>query len=119
MSTTSLDCQRAGTDQFPKIIAPKPIRRISLNLQNSTDNYSKSSVIQNFDKTINLDEIEKDFSLFKAKSDISFSCHELIKILTTPQPRSFALNDNNNNRKNGGIIRPNNPFYKNFDIDDV
>lgn len=113
MSTT--DCQREGTEQFPKIFAPKPIRKTSLNYRKST-NYSKSPVTQNFDKAINLEEIEKDFSLFKAKSEISFSCDELIKILSTPQTRSFSFNDNNN-CKNGGIIRPNNPFYKNFDDD--
>lgn len=61
-----------------------------------------------------LNEIEEDFSLLRAKSQNTFSCDELMQILSTPKQHSF-----NSNKLHKGIKRPQNPIYKSFDANDV
>ena len=111
MSTPSSDGQSVSTSSFSKIAIPRPVRKISLTIQNSSLLFSKTPKV-NFEGTLN--EIEEDFSLLRAKSQNTFSCDELYHILSTPKQHSF-----NCNKFHKGIKRPQNPIYKSFDVNDV
>ena len=74
---------------------------------------NKKSIVksQNFD-LISFEEIEKDFKLLKAKSEIFEVENELLKLLEkTTKDTSFDVQE----RRNKMIERPKNIFYKNFE----
>ena len=115
------------------IYKPKPKRLYKTNLKLSTLSHGnktkkqklkklgknndlklkKKSIVksQNFD-LVSFEEIENDFKLLKAKSEIFEVENELLKLLeNTKKDTSFDVEE----RRNKMIERPKNIFYKNFE----
>lgn len=128
---------------FVKVHAPKPIRSMAFNRITSIKTYSKTPMMSNASNNIllqeqtdfslnknnlskypsieidldqvSLDEIEKDFTLFKTQNEVTSSNDEILKILNTPKTLSQSLRffeHKTNDNKDLGIERAKNPIYK-------
>lgn len=62
-----------------------------------------------FDQHLSLEELDKDFTESKAKSDVYLTQKEILSILSDSNSQEFEYEM---------IERVKNPFYKNLDLDD-